>query len=188
MRHLHQFSLIACNWKGKLAFLAKGWKERIRQRRKEGRGGNREICLFWVSLGSKLSISPRKSPKPKHGKTLLAVSSTKDKLHSIHTLSNITERQTRQDSYVFLKTYLRVSLSFSLSLFFFFCCKQSFLHKTFSESEYQCVCTTLIISYSSLEIRKCYSILESKEKILTDKMVKQGLITIYFWPFNAFCS
>ena len=153
--------------------------EREGKGKEEGRQGRkiREVCLFWDSLGSKLSISPRKSPKPTHVKTLLAVSSTKDKPHSIRTLSNITERQTETgQSCIFLNLFE----SLSLSLSFFFCCKQSFLHKTFSESEYQYVCTILIISYSSLEIRKSYSILESKEKILTDKMVKQGLITTYF--------
>ena len=127
--------------------------EREGKGKEEGRQGRkiREICLFWDSLGSKLSISPRKSPKPKHVKTLLAVSSTKDKPHSIHTLSNITETG---QSCIFLNLFESLSLSL-----FFFCCKQSFLHKTFSESEYQYVCTTLIISYSSLEIRKSYSIL-----------------------------
>lgn len=83
------------------------------------------MCLFGDSLGSKLSVLLSKSPKPKHVKTSLAVSSTKDKLHSIHTLSNITERQTDAGQLRIFKNLFE-----SLSLLFFvasspFCTKHS---------------------------------------------------------------
>lgn len=53
-----------------------------------------------------------------------------------------------------------------------FCCKQSFCTEPFQNLNISVYVTILIISYSSPEIRKYYHILESKKKILTDKMAK----------------